>query len=181
MANGNELQMPSQGNGLPSQGNGLQPQQDPISMLSRQHDMLNAQFDKMTDAKGMFDKVRKEMDDLVKLGDTVVPDDVIKAAGRLVGHGLGNAAMAEILATMPRQGGQPLAQWVMQQDQDVRVKEAHLAFAKNQAGHHLAVAGLRMLAADHLRNGPPEGGGPQIQSGAMNLENSLTQQAPTMQ
>ena len=147
---------------------------DPIELLHQQHDMLKAQYGKLKGARDLLDHTRQEMDQLTKLGDTIIPDDVIKASGRLVGHGIGNAAMAEILATMPAQGGQPLAEWVKQHDAEVRQREQHLDQVSDQFRHHLAVTGLRVLAADHLQN--PAQTQP-IQSGGIAINNPLTGQS----
>jgi hypothetical protein len=146
----------------------LQQPLGPIGQLQQQHDTLRAQFSKLGEAKQLLDHTRRELDGLLKLGDAVEPDDVVKVSGRLVGHGFGSAQMAELLATMPAVGGQPLAEWLKVHDLDVTRREAQMGQIQAGLGHHLAVAGLRMLAAQHLGSSPqpPQGNQP-IQSGGI--------------
>ncbi len=128
----------------------------PVSDVYVMHDRLKAGYQKLSELDGQYRKVRTEMDQLVKLGDMVEPDDVVKAAGRLVGHGLGAEAIAEIVASMPPNGGQPLAAWVQAQDLRFTQMEQQLAGMKTGIQHQMAVSGLRVLAAEHIigPNGP---------------------------
>src|SRR5215469_9796008 len=56
--------------------------------LRKQHDVAKAIYGKTVSAKNMLDRIREEMDKLTNMADTVTPQDVIGAAGRLVGHGI---------------------------------------------------------------------------------------------
>ncbi len=117
------------------------------------HDSLKsqtAQYKKLAQARSMLDKVRKEMDELVELGDMIGPEDVIGAAGRLVGHGIGAGAMAELLADMPATGGEVLAAWISQHDQAVFEREQQLDVVLEGARHQLGVAGMHALMVDHV-------------------------------
>lgn len=132
---------------------------DPLTQQTQQqHDGAKAVYDQLTKAKGMLDHMRREMDQLVQKGDTVSPDEVVSAAGRVVGHGVGAREMAMMLADMPQMAGQGLAAWLAAHDQGVRQQEAHVAQMLQVAAHRYGVAGVGMLAADALHNGLKEGG-----------------------
>lgn len=134
------------------------------------HRKMSAAYDKVTESKSQLGHVRKEIDKLVDLGDLVSEDDVIKSAGRLVGHGLGSETLAEILSTMPANKGQSLAAWVQNLDKQVGEREFQLEHIHNGMRHALGQSGMRVLAAEHLANQPqPEQQQP-INPMAMNLE-----------
>lgn len=155
----------------------LQQPLGPIGQLNQQHDMLRAQFSKLSEARQLLDHTRRELDGLLELGDSVAPDDVVKASGKLVGHGFGSAQMAELLATMPAVGGQPLAEWLKVHDADVTRREAQMTQVEAGLGHHLAVAGLRSLAAQHLGSSPqPPMGNQPVQSGGLSINQSSPNQ-----
>jgi hypothetical protein len=152
-------------------------------MVYRTHDALRAHYDKLMESRELLDHVRVELDGLKKLGDAVSLDDVMKASGRLVGHGFGAANMAELLTSLPQgDGGAPLAAWIAQHDLDVTGREEQMDRIQNGLGHHLAVAAMRGLAMRHLEEPaqgapPPPGGSEQpIQSGGL----SISQNSPTM-
>lgn len=123
--------------------------------LHTQHAYNKALYNKLVDADRMLGHIRNEMDKLVTLGDAVTPDDVIGAAGRVVGHGVPAREMATILADMPLSAGQGLAAWIAQNDMLVAQQEGQVAQTMRIAGHHMAVSGMRVLAAnavqDHAR------------------------------
>jgi len=131
--------------------------------IDSHHMALKAQYGKVKEDLRIIDVVRKELDGLVNLGDAVSRDDVIKASGRIVGHGFGSEKMATILAGMPTADGQPLSEWVRKHDFAARQQEQVSSAIRGQVGHHLAVAGLRSLAANHLSGGNAT----PIQSGGM--------------
>lgn len=149
----------------------------PMGLVEQHHAQVSAQYGKVKEAEGQLDHVRRELDGLLNLGDSIIPDDVIKASGRLVGHGLGAERMAELLATMPAAGGAPLSEWVKSHDLDVKRREAQMMGIKNIMGHHLALSGLRVLAADHIRQTAMMGGlqgarpAAPIESGGLAIEN----------
>jgi hypothetical protein len=111
-------------------------------------------------AQQVLDHLREELDGLMDMGDVVGPDDIIGAAGRLVGKGIGAQQLATLLATMPTVGGQGLASWVRMHDLTIRQAEASLAQHNKIAQHNMGVAGMRSLAANaaedrigmHMRN-----------------------------
>ena len=128
---------------------------------------LSAKYDKLTSARSTLDKVRVEMDSLVKLGDSVTPEDVIKAAGGLVAAGLEPAAVASLLGDMP-EGGQALQAWVAQHDQDVQQREAQLNQVHRAVRHQMGATAMRtlMMNAAHQAMQPPEALGPAQAPGA---------------
>lgn len=159
------------------------------SMVYQTHDVLRAHYDKLMESRELLDHVRIELDGLKKLGDSVSLNDVMKASGRLVGHGFGAANMAELLTSLPQgSGGAPLAAWIAQHDADVTGREAQMDKIQNGLGHHLAVAAMRGLAMHHLEStaGPQQptsplsgagaGSDQPIQSGGL----AISQTSPTM-
>ena len=135
-----------------------------VAGMSALHDMTRARYDKLATAKSLLAKVRAELTPLAKMGDTVVQEDVINAAGKLVSHGLGAATVAGLLADMPPDG-QALAAWVAQHMVGLQQREAQLAPVLTQTQHSLGVHAMQLLAANSMAGaqasaeiptGPPE-------------------------
>lgn len=141
----------------------------PMAELEAQHSYAKAVFDQIQKSRNMLDHMRREMDQLTAKGDTVDPAEVIAAAGRVVGHGVGAHEMATLLADMPPMGGQGLAAWLAAHDVSIRQQEAHVDSVLSVAGSRMAAAGLRVIAGNHkmmraqqaMRGGPlaPRGQG----------------------
>lgn len=102
-------------------------------------------FDKLGQVRERLDKTREVMDSLVKLGDTVTTDDVMKATASLVTAGVDPIGLAKTLSTMPPAGGEALAGWLQQQDQAIAQKEAALGQMHEAARHDLGVKAMRTL------------------------------------
>lgn len=106
-------------------------------------------------AQQVLDHVREELDNLMDMGDVVRPEDVIGAAGRLVGKGIGAQQLATLLSSMPTVGGEGLASWVRMHDLTIRQAEMALQKENDLSRHQMGVAGMRSLAAnaaeDHIR------------------------------
>jgi hypothetical protein len=100
----------------------------------------------------VIDHVRRELDGLLDKGDIVRPEDVVQAAGRLVGHGLGAENLATLLADMPTLGGQGLASWIRMHDITVKQTEMNLAKETDLYRHKMAVSAFRSLAATHTED-----------------------------
>src|SRR5215469_5910563 len=66
--------------------------------MERAGRMLKAQLDQGMKAQGVLDHLRTELDQLIDMGDMVRPEQVVEAAGRLVGHGLGATQLAAIMS-----------------------------------------------------------------------------------
>lgn len=128
-----------------------------VSGMDALHDMTKTKYDKLAEAKAMLEKVKKELLPLTKMGDLVSQDDVIKAAGKLVGHGLGASAVAGILADMPADG-QALAAWVAQHVVGIQQREQQLGPLLTSTQHELGVHALQLLAA-HSIHGQAEAPG----------------------
>ena len=109
-------------------------------------EQTKAQHDKLLGAAGTLSKVRTELDSLVKLGDMVTVEDVIKGAGGLVAAGLEPKAVAGLLADMP-QSGEALASWLKAHDVDVTAREQQLEQMHSGVRHELGVKAMRVLAA----------------------------------
>lgn len=109
-------------------------------------EQTKAQHDKLSGAAGTLAKVRTELDSLVKLGDMVTVEDVIKGAGGLVAAGLEPKAVTGLLADMP-QGGEALASWLKAHDADVTAREQQLEQVHSQVRHDMGVKAMRVLAA----------------------------------
>lgn len=106
-------------------------------------------------AQQVVDHLRGELDNLMDMGDVVRPEDVIGAAGRLVGKGVGPQQLAELLSSMPTVGGEGLASWVRMHDATMRQVEMALSKENDMSRHQMGIAGMRSLAAnaaeDHIR------------------------------
>lgn len=120
--------------------------------LRKQADVQRAIYEKTVTARNQLDHIRTELDKLTNLADTVTPEDVIGAAGRLVGHGIPARELATILADMPTNAGQGLATWVQMHDQNARRQEAEVTRVRDIARHNLGVAAFRELAGEHVTN-----------------------------
>jgi len=121
----------------------------PLEAISNYHRAL---YTKITNADRMLSRIREEMDKLTTMGDTVSPEDVIAAAGRVVGHGVPAREMATLLAGMPVQAGQGLASWVQQQNQMVQQQEAEVSRVRELALHQMGVSAVRAMAAGDMIN-----------------------------
>jgi hypothetical protein len=115
-----------------------------------EHNYNKAMYNKLVNARNMLDRIREEMDRLSEMGDTVAPEDVIAAAGRVAGHGVPARELAQILSTMPTMAGQGLAAWVAQQDMAVTQQERHVDQVSDIAAHRMALSALRTIAVEHL-------------------------------
>lgn len=130
-----------------------------ITGMSALHDMTKAKYDKLAEAKKMLGKVKNELLPLVKMGETVNQDDVIKAAGKLVSHGLGAGAVAGLLADMPPDG-QALAAWIAQHMIGIQQREQQLTPILTATQHALGTHALQLLAAHSIHGSlPSETGG----------------------
>jgi len=130
-------------------------------------DNADAQYKQLGESAKRMEAVRREMDALMKLGDTITVEEVIKGAGALVGAGFSPQVLAGMLAQMPTTGGQGLAAWVQQQDQQARQMEARLHQNMEAAAVHRGIAAMTSLHADHIRT---QGGG---RGGSPGMGNSM--------
>src|SRR5215467_202426 len=140
----------------------------PMDEIVEAHDYAKFVHDTFAKAQVMLQHMRREMDNLVKKGDTVQPPDVVAAAGRLVGHGLNAKEMAAILVDMPPMGGQGLAAWLATHDQAIQQQEAHVEVMKQLTGHNMMQSAFKVIAALHLRQRAQQfAGGMAAQMGAL--------------
>jgi hypothetical protein len=126
--------------------------QPPASPFQSVHDDMKqakAAYKQATDLQEGLDRVREEMNDLMDMGDVVRPEDVINAAGRLIGKGFDSHELATLLATMPTVGGEGLASWVRMNEIKVTAAEANIARQNDLIRHRMTVSAIRSLAADH--------------------------------
>lgn len=110
---------------------------------------LSAQYAKLQSADATLKVVRKALDGLVELADTVTPEDVVKAAGSIVSHGLDPMAMANLLADMP-DNSQALQDWVKQHDMETTQREQQLAAATHAVRHQMGTMALRKVLLTHM-------------------------------
>jgi len=120
--------------------------------LRKQTDVQKAIYQKTVHARSMLDHIRTELDKLTNMADSVSPEDVIGAAGRLVGHGIPAKEMATLLADMPTNAGQGLAAWVGMHDQNARQQEAEVDRITHMARYQMGLAAFRELAGNHILN-----------------------------
>ena len=142
------MPMPQQAPGNAVQP-GAQPGQDPSAQSAQMLAAAKAQFQKASESMSRLEAVRKAMDKLADLGDSVSPEDVIKEAGTLVGSGFSPQALAQLLSQMPTDAGQGLQAWVGQQEQRVQQQEQAMAPQMEQSSHLLGVAALTHLKVLH--------------------------------
>lgn len=111
-----------------------------------------AQYAQVKEAVVHVAAVRKELDGLVALHDTITSDDVVKAASAITGSGAMSAAeVATLLAEMP-EGGEALASWVSDKDQSVSQMETQLEQAISISRHRMGVTALKQLMAHGAEN-----------------------------
>lgn len=113
------------------------------------HGQAAAQVGKLKQATAMAGHISGELDTLAAMGDQVTPEDVIKGAGVLVGHGADPMQMATLLADMP-QGGEALASWLQQHAQQLQQTTAGLQQQLAVARHTAGVAALHGIAMHHI-------------------------------
>lgn len=136
-----------QGNGQTPPGVGGQP-----LSLEQVGKMLTAQFNEGVKNQRMLNSLRTELDQLIEYGDMVRPEQVIEAAGRLVGHGIGATDLAQIMSDMPAVGGEGLAGWLRMHDLAVTQMEQGLQQQNNLTQHHMSMIGMRMLVQQHVND-----------------------------
>lgn len=120
--------------------------------LHTMHSYNKIVHQKLVQADRMLGVMRDEMDKLALMADTVTPEDVIAAAGRVVGHGVPARELASLLADMPSQAGQGLSAWVAQQDQALTLQESHVAQMRQIAAYRMGVSNMRVAAMDDVIN-----------------------------
>jgi len=134
-------------------------QEQPFADVHQNLKYVQNQYNQNMKAHQVLDHLRVELDQLMEMGDMVRPENVIEAAGRLVGHGLGATQLAQIMSDMPATGGEGLASWIRAHDVTITQAEMQLAQSTNVLQHRLGVAGVKSLAAVHMEQeasrGPP--------------------------
>lgn len=131
--------------------------------LGGAHDDARTKFDELKDVDAQLKRGRTILDDLIAKGDTVSVDDVVKAAGKMVGAGFEPKGMAGLLATLPpeapagTQGPANLAlqAWVQQRADALTALEAKAAQSLNAAAHEMGVHALRAIAGHSIMEPPP--------------------------
>lgn len=120
-----------------------------LASVKQAHSQAASQLGKLQEGKAMLGHLRTEFDSLMAMGDNVTPEDVIKAAGNLVGKGGDPMQLANKLADMP-QGGQAIEAWIQQQatqlGQSEKMLDQQLALARHSAGN----AALHLIAMHHI-------------------------------
>lgn len=120
--------------------------------IAQAHAAATAQVKQLSTQRQMMDHLRTELGSLAGLGDAVTPEDVIKGAGMLVGHGADPMKLASLLTNMP-QGGEAISGWVQQHLQVINQNEAGLDQQLAAARHSAGVAALHHLAMNHIEQG----------------------------
>lgn len=120
------------------------PHAEMLSHFNGMQDQAAARFQTMKEAVKRLDMVRKELDHLVSLGDTVDTEALVKAAGKLVAGGFGAVQVAGLLADAPEQG-EALQSWIAEQDQQVAQRETQAQRALAMTRHELGLTALRHM------------------------------------
>lgn len=108
-------------------------------------DEILAGYEKLQGAEQMLGLARESLDDLVGMGQNVTMEDLVVAAGKLVGAGLTPGAMAAMLADAPQDNPEMLAEWLAQRDVEITQREAQLKLALRVQRQRMGVAGLGMI------------------------------------
>jgi hypothetical protein len=122
-------------------------------LLAGSHELFKDDWKRhkgLLESSKRIDGARKAMDGLVAKGDEVTPDDIVDAASGLVGHGFDPQSLAELLATMPLNGGEALQGWVKQKDAMLQQAEQSMQPALAQSTLHLGGRAMASLHLDHL-------------------------------
>lgn len=139
------MQMPSQALAGPSAASASS-----SNSVLAQHDFVRSTYDQMKTTMGYLDHARQVLEALASEGDSVQPEQVIKAAGDLVAKGMDPHQIAGLLATMPQGGGEALASWLEQQSAALEAKEQKLSPMMDGIRQHLGISALHLLAAGHF-------------------------------
>lgn len=124
------------------------PAQPPhLAALDQIHSANKQQFEKLDSSKQTLERVRAQIDQLAKLGDSVTTEDIIKAGGGLVAAGLTPKAVAGLMATLPQGGGEALAGWVQQHEQVLEQQEQQNKQMHQLAAHQMGVSAIHALAS----------------------------------
>src|SRR5215469_16237823 len=140
----------------------------PFADVHQQLKYSQSQFKQGQQAQQVLDHLRRELDSLMEMGDTVRPEHVIEAAGRLVGHGIGATQVATIMSDMPAQGGEGLASWIRMHEAVVSQAEMQLIQENRLIQHNMGVAAVSAMAATHLEQRMKE---PTMQPAAAQADN----------
>lgn len=114
--------------------------------LKAEHSQASAQYSKLQQQEKLQNLIRRQMDQMVKLGDTITQEDLIKASGKLVTGGMDAVAVAGLLAQMPPDG-EALQAWVAQHDQMLQQRAQQLQPVIAAARHQMGISALHLLQA----------------------------------
>lgn len=142
---------PQQGPGPQDSVQGPVPQGDPSAQAPQSPEELMAHYSKLRSAEQTLGAIKAQLDQLSALGDTITPEDVIVATGRLVGLGLSPNSLAGMLADMP-QKGDLLAQWIAERDADIAQRSAQLDFVTRGVRQQIGVGAMHGLMIHHAEN-----------------------------
>lgn len=122
----------------------------PTSVIG-EHLQLEMQYKGMQKAAKLMDALKGGLLDLLKLSDTITPEDVTASAKKIVAAGVPATNIAAIMAQMPFQSSEALAAWVKTNAQQVIQEDSLLHAHMDKARHMLGVSGMKVMAAGHLR------------------------------
>jgi hypothetical protein len=134
------------------QPGGIAPPQAPDGIhpdIAQGHQTLLALFNQSSKAMQRLAHFESALDPLLKMGDTVTPEDVVTAAGRVVAKGEDPAMLASVLADMP-EGPGALAGWLRQHTQQLAQARAQAEPVHEALRHRLGVSSLHALMSMSL-------------------------------
>lgn len=105
---------------------------------------LDFAYDRLREARGRMDTIQNVLGGLVKMGDMVTQEDVIKAASKIVAAGVSPEGMASMLADMPEKS-ELIAPWLAQHAEQINAKEQQLDEVMGTVQHHMGVQAMRQL------------------------------------
>lgn len=121
-----------------------------LPTLDSAHEQAKGNFASTSATMERVDKLRSTLDSLTKLGDSVTPEEIIEASGKLVAQGEDPNMLATLLADMPQGGGEALNAWLQQHAAQLTQVEARVGQSHAIAQHQLGVTAMHNLAAHSL-------------------------------
>ena len=125
-------------------------------MLSSMLTSAKAKYSATSKVMALAQATRKEVDQLVSLGDAVTTDDVLEGMAKLVGAGADPKGFISMMQGGPGtppmpDSGPALAAWLAQQEQVLAEREEQLEEAHHGAEYDALTSAVHVLANHHVQ------------------------------
>ena len=128
-----------------------------IQHMQKMHDLAGGLFSRTSEGMAHVNQMQAQLSSLAKLGDAVLPEDVIKTTGKLIASGSFTPQQAaSVLSDMP-QGGMALANWIQTHLVQTNQVAQQMQITHAIARHELGVSAIRALQAQSGQQGPLNG------------------------